>query len=127
MSKKNKATPLPDPIFVNGVRPARGKSFTQRLMEALEKDKKERPYAYVGMIIYPINGRAQGITPIGHYADSREEIIRCVRDEVTQQEPEFAEEGLKLLETNDVVRIGRIIVEILPYPRNIETEGAAVL
>lgn len=118
--------PLPDPVFVNGTRPART-NFLAALAKAVKKDEENNPYAYVGMIIYPINGRAEGITPIGHYSFKREQIIEAIAEEVREQEPAAAEAGLKLLEVNDVVRIGRIVVEILKYPRSIETDGAAAL
>lgn len=83
--------------------------------------------AYVGMIIYPINGRAQGITPIGHFCFHRNEIITAVYHELLDQEPDFAEAGVELLKTHDVVRVGRIIVQILSYPRDIELVGAEPL
>lgn len=86
---------------------------------------KER--AYVGMIIYPINGRAAGVTPLGHFSFNRKEIIATLSDEIREQEPQYAEVGLKLLETKDVVRIGRIIVEIMDYPRDISTEGVEAI
>lgn len=115
---------LPDPIFMGGARQKR-KSIVAELMKAAEKDKKKNPYAYVGMIIYPINGRAEGITPIGHYSFNRDDIIKAIAPELKEQEPTAAEEGLKLLKTHDVVRIGRIIVEILSYPRTLETTTGA--
>ena len=120
----SKIPPLADPIFINGKRPARV-NLVEALAKAAKKDKEQNPYAYVGMIIYPINGRAEGITPIGHYSFKREQIIEAITPELKEQEPAAAEAGLKLLESYDVVRIGRIVVEILKYPRFIETDGAA--
>lgn len=125
--KPKKDSALPDPVFIGGVRTKR-KPFIEQLLKAIEKDKENNPYAYTGMIIYPINGRAEGITPIGHYCSRRQEVIEAIAEELKEQEPNAVEEGLKLLESHDVVRIGRIIVEILKYPRSLETtKGAAAL
>lgn len=99
------------------------------LAEAIRRDKQERPFAYVGMIIYPINGRAEGITPIGHYAGSRNAIISEVAQELEEQEPSAFEDGMKLLRSGyDLVRVGRIVVQILKYRRDMpSTRGSAPL
>lgn len=100
----------------------------QELMAAVKKQNEEHPWAWTGIICYPINGRCTGVTPMGHWCFSREEIIKSMLGELANQEPkEKVQQAAELLKTHDKVRCGRIIVEILKYPRNIETEGSEAL
>jgi hypothetical protein len=127
---ENSAHPFPINVTIEerpNVNTSENRDFFEELGKLLKEDHQQNPFAYVGLIVYPVNGRAAAIAPMDHYSMNREEVIQAVEQELRESEPELAEEGLKLLEQHDLVRVGRIIVQILKYPRAVETKGVSAI
>ena len=107
--------------------------FFEELGKVLKKDLEDHPKAYVGLIVYPVNGRAATVDPFDHYSMDREEVIGLFEAELSDDydctDEEIAEAMSILRSTggNVAVRCGRIVCHILEYPRNIETNGVSVM
>ena len=97
-------------------------SLSEEVAAILRKDIQRNPFVYVGVLTYPLNGRS--VITDDHIVFSRVEAIELLRPEIEEAEPEYASDGLLLLKSYDRVRIGRLIVDILMYQRDMKQLGA---
>lgn len=107
-------------VTVTAMPPDATEAFLERLRNLPPPDPEVE--ILVPVIIYPINGRADCVNPVAHWywASDRGRAIADVMEEVRESEGHedlvrFAE----LLETHDLVRIGRIVVSMLRLKQSV--------
>jgi hypothetical protein len=103
---------------------------TARLLEALFAPIPEDEEILIPIIVYPINGRATNVSPIQHWCHDgqRDLCIEWFYEELRREESrEDLGLFLKLMETHDTVRVGRIVCHILRMKHGIPCEGVEVM